>query len=218
MVSFLSRVDLSDQTVNILLEDVKTQLTGGIGENGFDVDILQKMHHVEVCNFEVVRVRQCADDRVAPPSPLIAIAVKSKDRDRFEQSVQVAADTINLHLQGYSALHYAVIMNQVELVEMLLSLGADVNLQGVNGKTPLMACASAGMLSDSDSCAISTILIQHGADSSVKSSNGETAAEIAKIYNKGIIRFLRTWVAERRACCSGAWSYDQAIPVTKETA
>jgi len=37
-------------------------------------------------------------------------------------------------------------------------------------------------------------------------------------YEKGLIRFLRTWVAERRACCSGDRSYDQAIPVTKETA
>lgn len=70
-------------------------------------------------------------------------------------------------------LHAAVGARSAEAVAMLLDRGADVNARQQVGYTPLMGAASSGREDLAD------LLLRHGADASLVSEDGKTAAVIA---------------------------------------
>jgi ankyrin repeat protein len=64
----------------------------------------------------------------------------------------------------------------VELVKILLDAGADVNARDARGMTPLMLAVG----TDRQDPAVIRMLLEHHADPSLKSSDGETAADWAR--------------------------------------
>ena len=61
-----------------------------------------------------------------------------------------------------------------ELLELLISYGANVNAQSHDGRSALMQAADSGQLG------AAAFLLKHGADVNAKGSDGETALMLAE--------------------------------------
>ena len=94
---------------------------------------------------------------------------------------------------GYTALYWAVFSNHTEIVHELLKKGADVNVQNRYHWTPLHAAAQEG---NTD---IMKDLLQNDADPSILNSKGQTALDVALMFNKeGAAQLLEGyWVNAR---------------------
>ena len=94
---------------------------------------------------------------------------------------------------GYTALDWAVFSNHTEIVHKLLRKGADVKIQNRYHWTPLHAAAQ------EDNIDIMENLLQDGADASILNSKGQTALDVALMFNKERAAQLleRYWVRVR---------------------
>ena len=75
-----------------------------------------------------------------------------------------------------TALTMSAAFGPSDLISTLLTAGADVNAKDVRGMTPLMLAAA----NDHQNPAVIRMLLEHGADASVKSKPGDTAADWAR--------------------------------------
>lgn len=86
---------------------------------------------------------------------------------------------------GRSSLMHAVISGNAETVKMLLSTGANIDIQDKHGYTALFHAASYGYID------ISKLLIESRADINRKTKDGDTALIVASSYcNTEIIKLL----------------------------
>lgn len=96
---------------------------------------------------------------------------------------------INIHHRdkvGYTALHYAVILDQYEIAAELIKAGLKVNAQSDSLITPLHACISSYRPN------IAHLLLQHQADTALQNKWGETPGFIARYYGyKGLDQLIR---------------------------
>jgi uncharacterized protein len=93
--------------------------------------------------------------------------------------------------QGFTPLHSAVATDagasDVEIVRMLLKVGADPNARSRQGNTPVHTAAYTG---DRE---VLELLLAHGADVEIRGSDGKTPAEVAgERGNQGIVDLLAT--------------------------
>ena len=121
---------------------------------------------------------------------------------------------------GYTPLHLAVSKCRVEIVQMLIDHGADVNAKGKNDLTPLHVVASLGHVTmaefllaegseiDALDCRnwtplhysamgghsdVAEFLVNHGAKIGVRNSKGMTALELAeKLGHRKIVKLLES--------------------------
>jgi len=82
-------------------------------------------------------------------------------------------------LGSFTALSYAAVYGGYDAVKLLLDAGAKVNVQDIRGMTPLMLAIA----SDRPDARVVRLLIERGADVSIKSKDGETAADWARKFN-----------------------------------
>lgn len=109
-----------------------------------------------------------------------------------EQAVQLAAwnghakavrwllergAVLNRDGKNWDALHYAVFNGHTELATELIQRGANVNATSPNGSTPLMLAAREGRED------AARLLLESGADTSLKSDWGDTALTFAMRYD-----------------------------------
>ena len=93
----------------------------------------------------------------------------------------------NLHIQGDTVLHYAVLKGQVENVEKLLNHGMRVQHQSIaDGATPLHRAAQIG------DTKIATLLLNHGADLNPTNYAGQTPLDVAiHLKHKEFVKFFK---------------------------
>ena len=84
----------------------------------------------------------------------------------FQMLIQNGADPSLKVDNGYSLLHFAVQGRNTFIINKLISLGLDIDSRTNGGVTPLMAAA------EQDKQNAFEILIQNGADPSLKIDNG----------------------------------------------
>ena len=83
-------------------------------------------------------------------------------------------------VNGYmSPLHYAVVMNERQIVKVLLDAGADVNLVDEWGKTPLHEAAFGTVRAKQPDAEIPLMLIDAGADVNARTDSNNTPLHIA---------------------------------------
>ena len=75
---------------------------------------------------------------------------------------------------GLTALHHAVLSNNLDAVKMLLAEGSDINAQDVHGFSPLHTAAACGFIH------ISSLLIVFGADVFLQTKQAEMPIDVAK--------------------------------------
>ncbi|KAK3608643.1 hypothetical protein CHS0354_042645 [Potamilus streckersoni] len=83
---------------------------------------------------------------------------------------------------GLTALHHAVLSNNLDAVKILLSHGADVNCQDVHGFSPLHTAAACGFLQ------VTSLLVLFGADVFSLTRDTELPIDVAKDIS--VIRLL----------------------------
>ena len=100
---------------------------------------------------------------------------------------------------GCTALHWASYRGYLEISELLVSSGADVNIRDSDGWTALHCASINGHLK------IVQLLLCQGADMSIRASDGRTALDMASSYG-------RLEVAD----CLRKWPWTMAIIALKE--
>jgi ankyrin repeat protein len=80
--------------------------------------------------------------------------------------------------EGWTPLHYAATGPNVEVVALLLGLGASIDGRAPNGNTPLMMAARFG---DENSV---KLLVQRGANKTLRNDRNQTAADLATIADR----------------------------------
>ncbi|KAI8806811.1 ankyrin repeat-containing domain protein [Cladochytrium replicatum] len=87
----------------------------------------------------------------------------------------------NKNVLGLTALHYAAKMGNEALVEALVAYDQNVNTVDLKGKTPLhsIAASTAMHVYREFYSSILPLLLEHGADPSIRNREGKTVADIA---------------------------------------
>lgn len=103
-----------------------------------------------------------------------AIAIRDKKGDVVKKMLACGAKLDMKTAEGWYPLHTAAYYGPPEMIDLLVSKGADVNAPGdYDGWTPLH------MASQQDDPAVVKALLKNGADKTIKSASGKTAAETA---------------------------------------
>lgn len=151
------------ETKAALVAEVMAQWADGVGESGFalkapggDVLVLPCDDASKASVFESDDGRQ-----VAPPSSVAVLARRGMVEE--VRSALAQGDDVNGSLQGYSALHLAILSGHVDVARVLLDGGSDVNRRGREGETTLELLALANQLDDDQSADLAGRLLAKGA-------------------------------------------------------
>ena len=110
----------------------------------------------------------------AAPSAPVADAAMAGNRDAVRSLLKQAADVNAAQGDGMTALHWAAMKNDADLVQTLLFAGANVRATTrIGSYTPLILAAKSG------SGAVVAPLLKSGADANSQTSNGTTALMLA---------------------------------------
>ena len=105
----------------------------------------------------------------------LIIAVQKKDIGLI--TVLTRADLKALNVKDkddYAALHHCVFVDSELAASVLLNSGADVNIIGRDGRSPLHSAAS------NERVGIVKVLLDHSANARIKDRNGKAPHELAK--------------------------------------
>lgn len=143
-------------------------------------------HDNDVC-LACIRGDLAALRSLLAESPQSLNCLGSVGPEQMEQMAKLDA------ANGWTPLHLAAHYGHSALVEVLISMGAQINARSENalGNTPLMAAIAGGHLE------LATYLMKRGADPTMSDKNGLTAAQLALSYGhmefaEKILR-LRPW-------------------------
>lgn len=84
------------------------------------------------------------------------------------------ANGADVNQPGWTSLIYSAAQNRMDVARLLLKSGAEVNAHSGSGTTALMMAAREGHMS------MVLLLMQHGADLNMKSEDGATALKLAR--------------------------------------
>lgn len=131
-------------------------------------------------------------------------AIQQGDLAQVRALLANGAPTDGTQEGGWSALRIAAEHQRPEVVDLLVELGADVNLRTGNDQwTALHHAVDADIdsavqgneTSVAWSCA--SRLLMHGADASIKDANGRTAFDFAALYGSAMEEAFRRLVSNR---------------------
>lgn len=138
-------------------------------------------------------VRRVGDGKKPEAYPLHE-ACQQDDLERAKVILGEAPDlAVGLDDHGATALHCAAISGSGQIVDLLLSSGADVNARDGTGSSPLHRAASAGHIKIAES------LIAHGAAVNAEDDYGYTPLQLAILKEKSSMgHYLISMGAEKR--------------------
>lgn len=155
------------------------------------IDLLIELYHVDP------KIHNSAFNHPYIPcennSALIAASLKGASLVVQHLIVRHGVD-VNDHSSGYTTLMIATMQGNIEMVSLLLSLGADVNADNGNGGTALKLPI---IVNSQNYIPIATLLLKAGANINHKGASGNSAMCLAKKFhndeycnNVEIIQFL----------------------------
>lgn len=99
-------------------------------------------------------------------------------RGRLDWSRKLVDRGAKVNRAGWTPLHYAATGPNVEVVALLLGLGAEINARAPNGNTPLMMAVRYG---DEENV---KLLVQRGADKQLLNDLNQSAEELARVADR----------------------------------
>jgi len=152
------------------------------GEKGSTPLLLADMVDVLIASIEKARVQ----DR-GPLSRLLPTLRWKGNADTVNALISAGAKVDARDEQGKAPLHYAVGMGWTDTVNLLIAAGAKVEGRDSFGRTPLHYAAANGR-------AESIIaLLDSGASALTRTDSGDTAFDLARIYQAKKLRGTRAW-------------------------
>ena len=128
---------------------------------------------------------------MAANDPPLISAVEAKNIVECKRLIDTGEANVNGdrdHQYRWTALHWASIRGYLEIVQLLTSSGADVNIRSSSGSTALHRASFGGQLE------IVQLLLFQGADMSIRDNHGRTALDIASRYGHlKVADCLRRW-------------------------
>ena len=120
-------------------------------------------------------------------------AAFSGKRESVRLLLEAGADTNLKSKDGYTALintikGIASNKEQVEIIKQLLDHNANIDEQDSDGETALIKAV--GWYRQRG---IIALLLESGADPTIKDNKGRTAADIARSRNEGLAKFIESW-------------------------
>ena len=130
-----------------------------------------------------------AKGREGGPETQLTRAAHEGNEQRVRELVAAGAPLDLVSNFGASALRLASVRGHVRIAKLLLDgkyegKGADINLQGIVGDTPLIYACSIGRE------AVARLLLERGADATLRGKYGRTALAIARAYERASIAAL----------------------------
>lgn len=103
-------------------------------------------------------------------------AVISGDLQKIRSEISKGAWLDLKNESGWTALHYAVVKNNPEIINLIIKAGADINLrEEKRGQTPLHFAALTGKKEAVE------ILLKNKANPEIKDVNGKTPKQLAQL-------------------------------------
>jgi len=116
------------------------------------------------------------------------VAVERCDTDKIKAFLKKNPKLIEAKVgRGFRPLHKAALTGRKDIVELLISNGADINSRDNQGQTPLVWAISEGTLD------VIKLLVDRGANVNIKTNSGVSPLKcaMASCTNKEIADFLR---------------------------
>lgn len=111
-------------------------------------------------------------------------AISVNDTSIMRECILMGFDINIRDINGYSAIHYATKMSNIELLLFLINQGANINSCDLYGNTPIIIACSKGDVY------ISEILIKNGCDVNIRNKNSNTALYYSIHENTEITQML----------------------------
>jgi ankyrin repeat protein len=143
-----------------------------------DIEKVRHLLNLSITMGDVPEVQRVLTRRGSDKTGLTKEQIAEKARLEAEIEAKKPKYSIDIHAKGidnWSCLHFAARKNRYQIMSLLLqhSIKPDVNSLTKNGWTPLHLAADRGSI---DCC---KLLIQSGADATIQSNQGLTAAKLA---------------------------------------
>jgi hypothetical protein len=184
ITDFWAPDSLQSSAIKQLRDQTAGQLSDGIGEGGFEIALKGRKMVIVADTDRPLDVEQVYDGKPIPKVSRIAQTARDGNIPLLEDAI-ASGEAIDSEIQGYSGLHLAIIYGQVNAALLLISKGANVNkVVGSGDETPIHLCALSNSMNDSQSATVAEALLRHGADKSVATVSGNTAASFAEIRHK----------------------------------
>jgi hypothetical protein len=188
VTEYRSPVMLDSSQLEKLAADTYGQWSDGIGEGCSQELGLRLVVNIDLSpDGEKPRVEQIDDGVVTyvPDSSLVR-AARDGDLVRVRRCLDAGAER-EIHFQGYTALHLAILYGHAEIALELVSRGSDVRALDPLGQDALMLTALSNSLSDEQSAWVARSILELGVN--VNGSTGcptdeETALDLARIREK----------------------------------
>ena len=120
--------------------------------------------------------------RDAAGTPMLCIAARSGRKNMIEWLVERGAEINAISKdRGYSPVMDAVWKSSLDIVDLLIKLGADLNIVSNDGQTALIVATGAS------NPRICELLVKNGADPNFKDRMGMSSLEYAKLFKKQIL-------------------------------
>jgi hypothetical protein len=174
---------LAHSYIDKLRDETVVQLSDGIGEGGFAFTLDGRELVLAADTGETPEVELLYDGRPVSMPSRIARSARDGNIPLLKEALD-SGEEIDSTIQRYTGLALAIIYGHLDAAVLLISKGANPNLPCCEGKTPLHLCALSNSLSDSDSATVARALLSQGADKTIRTPSGHTAAALALIRQK----------------------------------
>jgi len=164
---------INNSSMNIHLQkDYSIEALLGSEEEKITLEVLSELKHIPILDFEFLSEstpRYLNDLGIMDnqTNRLFIHAVTLQNIETIEYSVRAGADIDRAHNNGFTSLIIATEQNNIEIIRLLINLGANVNSR-YKQLSPLVAAAL------KNNCDIAQLFIQVGADVNIETNEGYT--------------------------------------------